>query len=404
LVVSESKTGLFCVLPTGTFKLMAAHPHYDDAVIGAGILGLAHAYQLARRGRRVIVFERDRRACGASVRNLGMLWPIGQPFGPRRSLASRSLQIWLGVLASSGLWHEQTGSLHLAYRDDEAQVLREFAQECLENGVPVDLLGPAQVGDLAPAVKRAGLQLALFSPCEVCVEPRAVSAQLPDWLARAFGVVFHFGCTITAVEMPELVAGRTRWTAGRLWICCGDELRLLFPEQFQECGLVRCKLQMMRSQSCGGQFQIGPMLATGLTLRHYDSFRNCPTLAALKWRIAQESPWLDRFGIHVLVSQNGHGELTIGDSHEYDDAIEPFDKTEIDQLILGYLESFLLVPKLRIASRWHGTYVKHSRDPYLVIHPALGATAITGVGGAGMTLAFGLAEQVVARELGESDL
>ena len=78
----------------------------------------------------MIVFERNPRARGASVRNFGMLWPIGQPFGPLRRLAMRSLQIWLDVLESSGLWHERTGSLHLAYRDDEAQVLREFAQEC----------------------------------------------------------------------------------------------------------------------------------------------------------------------------------------------------------------------------------------------------------------------------------
>ena len=43
----------------------------------------------------------------------------------------------------------------------------------------------------------------------------------------------------------------------------------------------------------------------------------------------------------MLVSQNGRGELTIGDSHEYGDSIEPFDKTEIDEWILGYLQTFL---------------------------------------------------------------
>src|SRR5438552_1669510 len=99
---------------------------FDDAVVGAGILGLAHAYHLAKRGRRVVVFERSSKACGASVRNFGMLWPIGQPRGDARGLALRSLEIWLDVLNASGLWHERTGCLHLAYHDDEARVLSEF--------------------------------------------------------------------------------------------------------------------------------------------------------------------------------------------------------------------------------------------------------------------------------------
>src|SRR6266849_4653006 len=95
---------------------------FDDAIVGAGILGLAHAYHLAKRGRRVVVFERSPRAIGASVRNFGMLWPIGQPAGSMHRLALRSREIWLKVLQASGLWHGRAGSLHLAYHEDEAQV------------------------------------------------------------------------------------------------------------------------------------------------------------------------------------------------------------------------------------------------------------------------------------------
>lgn len=380
---------------------MTGGKSYDDAVVGAGILGLAHAYQLATRGRRVIVFERNPRALGASIRNFGMLWPIGQPFGPLRRLALLSVQIWMEVLESSGLWHERTGSLHLAYADDEAQVLREFAAECARHGEPVDLLTPREVGLRTTAVKQDGLRLALASDREVCVDPREIVSALPGWLARRFGVDFEFGRTITAAEMPSVRAGNTTWRAQRLWICSGDELNLLFADEFKRCGLALCKLQMMRSYPQGEGWRIGPMLAAGLTLRHYASFQNCPSLAAYRRRIAEESPWMDRSGIHVLVSQNGLGELTIGDSHEYNDQIEPFDKAEIDELILAYLNTFLDAPDLRIASRWHGTYARHKTEPFVVIHPAPAVTAITGVGGAGMTLSFGLAEQVVGRELGE---
>jgi hypothetical protein len=61
------------------------------------------------------------------------------------------------------------------------------------------------------------------------------------------------------------------------------------------------------------------------------------------------------------------------------------------------------VPDLAIAARWHGVYVKHPTEPYVIAHPTPEMLAATGVGGAGMTLSFGLAEQVVRNWLGEGD-
>ena len=362
----------------------------DDAVVGAGILGLAHAYHLARRGRRVVVFERSARAEGASVRNFGMIWPIGQPSGARRELALRSREHWLEVLSASGLWHERAGSLHLAYREDEARVLREFAAD---PGSAVELWTPAEVRSSSPVVREKGLLAGLYSGTETCVDPRQVVAGLPAWLASEYGVRFEFGRAVTGFEAPCLEAGGTRFEVERLFVCAGSELATLFPEVLGGLGLVPCKLQMLRSRPVVDR--IGPMLAGGLTLRHYESFAGCPGLPALRERVARESPDFDRFGIHVMASQNGNGELVLGDSHEYGDAITPFDREEIDALILSYLDGFLDVPALRIASRWHGIYVKHPSRPWLVERPRPGVTLVTGVGGAGMTLSFGLAEQVV---------
>jgi FAD dependent oxidoreductase TIGR03364 len=372
---------------------------YDDAVVGAGILGLAHAYHLARRGRRVVVFERNPAACGASIRNFGMLWPIGQPAGPLRRLTLRSLEIWRNAIQESGQWHARLGSLHLAYRDDEAAVLEEFAAAC---DMPVSILTPNQVLQRAPAVRREGLQAGLWSATEVGVDPRRVVAALPDLLSRTCDVAFHFNQAVVGFDGTQVRAGSNSVSAGRLWVCNGDDLQTLYPDVLQSLGLIRCKLQMMRSRPYGEDFRLGPLLAGGLTLRHYPAFADCPTLPVLRRRIAEENPDYDQYGIHVLVAQNGDGELVIGDSHEYGDAIEPFDKPRIDELILDYLRRFLVIPDLQIAARWHGIYVKHPTAPFTIVHPASNVTAITGVGGNGMTLSFGLAEQVVREVLGET--
>jgi sarcosine oxidase subunit beta len=47
--------------------------HYDVAVVGAGLVGCAAAFELARRGRRVMLFDQSELNRGASGRNAGSL-------------------------------------------------------------------------------------------------------------------------------------------------------------------------------------------------------------------------------------------------------------------------------------------------------------------------------------------
>jgi len=374
---------------------------FDEAVVGAGIVGLACAYHLARHGRRVVVLERHPRAQGASVRNFGMLWPIGQTPGAMHQIALRSREHWLNILPDAGIWHEKTGSLHLAYREDEAQVLQEFIHAAPADGYEVEMWSPETILRNAPRINPENLMGAMWSPSEICVDPRAVIATLPGYLTAKFGVEFRFGVTAVGYERPAVRTSAGVIEAENLYVCSGDEMQILYPETFATLGLKLCKLQMLRTAPTG-DYRLGPMLAAGLTLRHYKSFAKCPSLPALKERVARETPEFDRYGIHVMASQNGGGELTLGDSHEYGAEITPFDSEVIDRLILDYLQSFLTPPngkEFEIASRWHGIYAKHEEKAQIIVRPEPGVTLVTGVGGAGMTMSFGVAENAVRENL-----
>lgn len=55
--------------------------NYDLIVVGAGIVGLAHAYSAASHGKSVLVIERDATCLGASIRNFGFVTVTGQREG-----------------------------------------------------------------------------------------------------------------------------------------------------------------------------------------------------------------------------------------------------------------------------------------------------------------------------------
>jgi FAD dependent oxidoreductase TIGR03364 len=368
--------------------------HAKVAVIGGGILGLAHAYAAARRGHSVVLCERGRAATGASIRNFGMIWPIGQPSGEMHRMALRSREIWLEVLQAARLPYLPTGSLHVAYHDDEVEVLKEFADIAPRSGYECEWLDAAGVLERSIAVQPQGLKGGLWSATELTVDPRLVVARLPEYLTE-LGVAVHFGNAVTHIELPWIETGAGSHEADVAIVCSGDDFETLFPDIFRASGLTRCKLQMMRTAPQHAGWALGPALAAGLTLRFYKAFQMCSTLRKLKERVAREKPEYEKYLIHVLVSQTADGAITLGDSHEYDECVDIFDKPEIDELILRAAQTFLRLPNFRVAERWHGVYSTHPEKPFFEAEPAERVHIVTAPGGSGMTLSFGLAERTI---------
>jgi FAD dependent oxidoreductase TIGR03364 len=366
-------------------------------VVGAGIVGIATARALALKGYSVNVFERNHMASGASVRNFGMIWPIGQPTGKLYDRAIRSQQCWKEIGDAGGLWYDPVGSLHLAYNEAEWQVLQELFQVFKNEGRDISILNREQVFAKSGIAREEKCLGGLYSGEEMIVDPREAIRFLPEYFKEKMDIRFNWGKAVVSVSPGKIVSGLDHIHADLIFICSGSDFKTLYPQEFEKYPLTKCKLQMMRILEEVPR-RIGPSLCGGLSLIHYPSFKAAPSLNILKMRYEEEMPEYLKCGIHVMVSQNHTGHLTIGDSHEYGLSPDPFDRKYINDLILNYLEKFASLKNPSIVETWNGVYGKFTNDQTeLFISPESGVYIINGVGGTGMTMSFGLTEELISK-------
>ena len=364
----------------------------DVAIVGGGIVGLAQAWMANRQGARVGLFERSSVAQGATVRNFGMIWPIGQPAGELYDVALKSRRFWLELGSAGALEVEQCGSIHLAHHEDELQVLDEFIGKGTHEA---ELISAEEVCQRSKLANPDGLLGGMYSGSELRVNPRVAANQIRLWLESKCHIDMHFNTQITAIEGNELQSSEgDTWHADKIIVCSGSDLQTLYPDEFDQSGIVLCKLQMLKTAAqSGSRESVVPHIASGLTLRHYTSFIDCPSLELVKERVAAESPLLDKYGIHVMASQFPNGEVILGDSHEYGSDISPFDKAEIDALMLDELRKVIQLDDWTIREKWHGIYSKHKQLPIYEKQVNEAVSLFVGTGGAGMTMSFGLANR-----------
>ena len=235
----------------------------------------------------------------------------------------------------------------------------------------------------------------MWSSTECIVNPREAIRAIPLWLKEKFGLELRFENLVREISLPYVKTSKETWRVEKVIVCNGADFETLYPEEFAKQNIMKCKLQMMKARFKNNPITVGPSLCAGLTLRHYSAFANCPSLKKVDERYDHENMAFKNHGIHVLLSQNNYGELIIGDSHHYGNTLEPFDGNAVNEIILGYFKTFTSFSDLEIVERWNGTYPKIKNQLNLILHPEKDVTIVNGLGGAGMTLSFGLAEKVI---------
>jgi D-hydroxyproline dehydrogenase subunit beta len=370
---------------------------FDVAVVGAGICGLAHALAAARRGKRVIVIDRDARANGASVRNFGLITVTGQEQGECWRRAMRSRDVWVEIAEAARIPIPQRGLLMVARRPQSRAVLEQFLDT--EMGEECRLIEPAQIAQYGEGLRSGAFSAALYSPHEVRVESRDAIPRLAAFLNERYDVAFLREAVVHSATPPRLETSRGPVFAETVVVCPGDDFRSLQAERIAQYGLTRCKLHMMRLAPRRVDERL-PAVMSDLGMVRYLGYAKLAAAGALRARLEVEQGEHLRNGVHLIAVRSGDHSQVVGDSHQYDATPDPFAPAKVDELILDEYAAVFDGPMPRLVEHWTGTYASSSDRLALVDRPNDATRIVIITSGTGASISFAIAEEVIGELFG----
>lgn len=375
----------------------------DVIIVGAGALGVFHAYHALRSGLSVRLFERNSEPRDATVRNFGQVVPSGMDI-TWQQYGRRSLAIYKHLQSLTDITVRPNGSVYIASDEDEMQLIEELRAINVSNDYSSELLTKATCLEKYPGLRADYCKGGLFFPDEITVDARQMIHRVIAYLKEQMGLIYHQATPVLAVEKQDGNCCVTchrgeHYEAEKVIVCSGAEFKLLFPDLFDKSDLEISLLQMMQTVTQKNQRVLGNIL-TGLSIRRYESFRECPSYQAIVSKEDADAFW-KKWSIHILFKQCDDGSFIIGDSHVYVDAADAdsasFDSyTHVNNYMLDEAQKIFDLEDYSLQRTWLGIYSQckqrdifnHTIDNDIHI--------VTGIGGKGMTGSAGYTEAHVA--------
>lgn len=182
----------------------------EVAIIGGGVIGLAVARALALRGvRDVLLIERNSLGGESSGAAAGMLAPQAEANRAHEFfyLTCQSRDMYsafaAALLDETGIdiELETTGTLYLAFTDDdEAEIERRYEWQS-KAGLPIEKLSAAAVRQLEPSISE-DVRAALKFPLDTQVENRRLLSALAA-ANEKLGVCLETGTAVTSLRIER---------------------------------------------------------------------------------------------------------------------------------------------------------------------------------------------------------
>jgi glycine/D-amino acid oxidase-like deaminating enzyme len=184
------------VTPNQTFPT-----HADAVVIGAGIIGICTALELAERGLSVVVVEKGEVAAEQSSRNWGWCRQMGRD-AREIPLVLESLKIWHGmnVRLNAETGFRQCGIAYLSETDAQMAAKEKWWREdAVPHGLKTRMITSAEVAELLPGSTRQW-KGAMYTPDDCRAEPFIAVPAMARALQAKGGQVFT-NCAARGIEI-----------------------------------------------------------------------------------------------------------------------------------------------------------------------------------------------------------
>ncbi|MBK1894824.1 TIGR03364 family FAD-dependent oxidoreductase [Chryseobacterium paridis] len=372
---------------------------FDLIVVGGGILGTFHAYHALKRNLKVALLEKNSLPQGATVRNFGQVVPSGMDL-KWQNFGRESLAIYNELQSQTDLTIRKNGSVYLASNEEELQLINELYEINQKNNYESVLLSKNDCMKKFDGLRSDYCKGGLFFPEELSIDSAEMIVKLHGLLQEKLDLKIYYNTTVvetyeTDHQCVAITADGQELNAAKIIICGGHEFKTLYPNVFNESDLVVTKLQMLQTRP-QGIYSLQGNILTGLSIRRYESFQECPSFEGIK---ALEDPnsFEKKYGVHILFKQALDGSVILGDSHEYasakdSDALGYDLNMEIDEFMINEAKKIIDLPTYEIQRRWFGIYSQCKTKDIFEHNPSPNIHIVTGIGGKGMTASGGFSK------------
>lgn len=178
---------------------------YDVAIVGAGVVGCALAYELSQYRLKVLLLDKNYDVGEGTSKGNSAIIHTGfdaVPGSKESEMVTSASALWPALAEKLKVPLQRTGALLLAINEEQAKQLPKLHEKSLANGVEdVTFVGRDQVHALEPHASRHALG-GLLVPRESIIDPFGVVVAYAE-VALANGADIFLGTQVTDISTDQ---------------------------------------------------------------------------------------------------------------------------------------------------------------------------------------------------------